>query len=62
MSNRYIFVAVFLFWSALAASLLQVQLVASPVHRLRVSAYRSVPVRATAVAQVTVGAITASYN
>ena len=62
MSKLYIFVAVFLFWTALAASLMQVQLVASPVHKMRVPTYRSVPVHATIIAQEGVSTTTAAYN
>jgi hypothetical protein len=62
MSNLYIFAAVFLFWTALTASLMQVQLVASPVHKMRVPTYRSTPMHTTVIAQVQVGTTTASYN
>lgn len=62
MSKLYIFAAVFLFWSALAASLMQVQLLASPVHKMRVPTYRSMPIRATVVAQVNTTNSAASYN
>jgi len=62
MSNLYIFAAVFLFWAALATSLMQAQLVASPVHKIRVPTYRSVPMHATVFAQVPAGTTTASYN
>jgi hypothetical protein len=62
MSKLYIFAAVFLFWSALAASLMQVQLVASPMHKMRVPTYRSTPIRATVVAQLNTGAAVAAYN
>ena len=60
MSKLSIFAAVFLFWTALAASLMQVQLVASPVHKMRVTTYRSMPIRSTLIAQV--NTTTASYN
>ena len=59
MSNLYIFVAVFLFWTAFAASLMQVQLVASPMHKMRVSTYRLMPMHATTIAQVQAGTTTA---
>ncbi len=62
MSNLYIFAAVFLFWTALTASLMQVQLVASPVHKMRVPTYRSMPMHAAVIAQVQAGATTRSYN
>ena len=62
MSKLYIFAAVFLFWTALAASLMQVQLVASPMHKLRVPTYRSLPIRGTAVAQVNATTTAASDN
>ena len=62
MSKLSIFAAVFLFWTALAASLMQVQLVASPVHKLRVPTYRSLPMHSTAIARMQAGATTASYN
>ena len=44
--------AVFLFWTALAASLMQVQLGALPMHKMRVPTHRSVPVHALVVAGV----------
>lgn len=62
MSKLYIFAAVFLFWTALAASLMQVQLVASPMHKMRVPTYRSMPIRSTVVAQVNTTSTAASYN
>ena len=62
MSKLTIFAAVFLFWTALAASLMQVQLVASPVHRMRVPTYRSVPIRAAVMAQLQVATTATSYN
>ena len=62
MSNLSIFAAVFLFWTALAASLMQVQLVASPVHKMRVPTYRALPMHVPVIAQVQPGATTASYN
>ncbi|MBH8560087.1 hypothetical protein [Hymenobacter negativus] len=62
MTKLYIFAAIFLFWSALAASLMQVQLVASPMHKMRVPTYRSVPARAMVIAQVNTSATAASYN
>lgn len=62
MSKLYIFAAVFLFWSALAASLMQVQLAASPMHKMRVSTYRSVSVRSTIVAQATNTSTAICYN
>jgi hypothetical protein len=51
MPKLCIFAAVFLFWSALAASLMQVQLAASPVHKMRVAGPRTVAVRAVVPAQ-----------
>lgn len=64
MTKLYIFAAVFLFWSALAASLMQVQLVASPMHKMRVATYRSVPMRSTVVAQANAPAasVAVAYN
>jgi hypothetical protein len=62
MSKLYVFAAVFLFWSALAASLMQVQLVASPMHKMRVPTYRSMPIRSTSVAQVNAATTAVSYN
>jgi hypothetical protein len=62
MSKLYIFAAVFLFWTALAASLMQAQLVASPVHKLRVPTYRAMPMRATVIAQVSTATATEYYN
>jgi hypothetical protein len=62
MSKLYFFAAVFLFWSALAASLMQTQLVASPVHKMRVPTYHSTPNNATGISQVSTSASTAAYN
>jgi hypothetical protein len=62
MSNLYIFAAIFLFWTALTASLMQVQLVASPMHKLRLPTYRSTPMRATVIAQVNMTAAVTAYN
>jgi len=62
MSKLYTFAAVFLFWTALAASLMQVQLVASPMHKMRVPTCRSMPMHATLIAEVQAGTTTASYN
>ena len=62
MSKLFIFATVFLFWTALAASLMQVQLVASPVHKMRVPTYRSMRIHSTVIAEVKAGATTASYN
>lgn len=62
MSKLYIFAAVFLFWSALATSLMQVQLVTSPMHKMRVPTYRSMSIRSTAVTQVNTTTTTAAYN
>ncbi len=52
MSKLSIFAAIFLFWTALAASLMQVQLVASPMHKMRVPTYRSIPVHSTVIARM----------
>lgn len=62
MNNLYIFAAVFLFWTVLTASLMQVQLAASSVYKMRVPTYRSMPIRSTFIAQVKGAATTASYN
>ena len=62
MTKLYIFAAVFLFWAALAASLMHVQLLASPLHKMQVPTYRSVAMRAIAVAQVHTSATPGSYN
>ncbi|MCI1189310.1 hypothetical protein MON38_17945 [Hymenobacter sp. DH14] len=62
MSKLYILAAVFLFWSALAASLMQAQLVASPMHKMRVPTYRSLPIRATVIAKSNAAATATSYN
>ncbi|WP_210520641.1 hypothetical protein [Hymenobacter terricola] len=55
-------VLVLLFWVALSASLLQAQLTVSPVYKMRVPTYRSMPMRSTVIAQVKGAATTASYN
>ncbi len=62
MSKLYIFAAVFLFWTALTASLMQAQLVASPVHKMRVPTYRSMPIRSMVVAQTNTPVAAVSYN
>jgi hypothetical protein len=62
MSKFYILAAVVLFWVALSASLLQVQLVASPVYKMRVPTYRSVPILSTTVAQAQTAPSIISYN
>ena len=62
MSKLFIFATVFLFWTALAASLMQVQLVASPVHKLRVPTYRAVRVHSIVVANMKVGGAASSRN
>ena len=61
MSKVYIFAAIVLFWISLSASLMQVELAASPVYKLRVPTYRSLPIRSMVIAQVQ-GAATPSYN
>jgi hypothetical protein len=62
MPKLYIFAAVFLFWSALAASLMQVQLEASPMHKMRVPTHRSMPIRSTVIAQVQSAPTATTYN
>jgi hypothetical protein len=62
MTKFYIFAAVVLFWVTMAASLLRVQLVASPVYKMRVPTYRSMPIRSTVVAQAQSSASAVSYN
>ncbi len=62
MSKVYIFAAIFLFWTALAASLMQVQLVASPMHKMRAPTFRSMPIRGMMVAQVSTLAAATFYN
>jgi hypothetical protein len=62
MSKVYIFAAVVLFWVTLSASLLRVQLATSPVYKMSVPTYRSVPIRSTVIAQVKAASITVSYN
>ncbi|GAA3978247.1 hypothetical protein [Hymenobacter antarcticus] len=62
MSKLSIFAAVFLFWATLSASLMRVQLVASPVYKMRVPTHRSAPIRSTVVARVEGVAIAGSYN
>ena len=62
MSKLYIFAAVFLFWTALTASLMQAQLLASPMHKMRVPTYRAMPIRSMVVAQVKATTTVVSYN
>ena len=51
MTKIYASVAVVLFWVALSASLLRVQLAASPVYKMRVPTYRTASMRSTVIAQ-----------
>ena len=62
MSKLSIFAAVFLFWTVLTISLMQVQLMVSPVNKIRVPTYRSMPMHSTVIARMQTGATTASYN
>ena len=63
MTKFYLFAAVVLFWVTLSASLMRVQLAASPVYKMRVPTYRSTLVRSSAVVARVQGAATAaSYN
>ncbi|MBD2721395.1 MULTISPECIES: hypothetical protein [Hymenobacter] len=62
MTKFYFFAAVVLFWVTLSASLMRVQLASSPVYKMRVPTYRSMPIRSTAVVRVPGVATTASYN
>ena len=62
MSKLSIFAAVFLFWAALAASLMQVQLMTSPMHKMRVPTYRAVRVYSTAIVKGQAPVPAASYN
>ena len=52
MFKSYIFAAVILFWVTLSVSLLQVQLTVSPVYKMRVPTYRSVPVHTPGIARI----------
>ena len=62
MSKLSVFAAVFLFWTALAASLMQVQLVASPMHKMRVPTYRAVRIHSTTIANVQAAPVLTSCN
>ena len=62
MSQICTFAAIFLFWATLSVSLMHVQLVASPVYKMRVPTHRSVSIRSTATAQVKVAIAATSYN
>lgn len=62
MSKLSIFAAVFLFWTVLTVSLMQVQLVVSPVSKMRVPTYRSMPMHSTVIARMQADTSTASYN
>lgn len=62
MSKLYISAAVVLFWVTLSVSLMRVQVAASPVYKMRVSALRSMPIRSTVVAQVKGATATSCYN
>ena len=52
MFKFYAFASVMLFWVTLSASLFRVHVVSSPVYKMRVPAYRSLPVRSVAMAQI----------
>jgi hypothetical protein len=62
MSKFYIFATICLFWTVLAVSLMQVQLAASPMHKMRVPTFRSMPIRGMMVAQVSTLAAATFYN
>jgi hypothetical protein len=64
MFKLYISAAVVLFWVSLSVVVFNVQLAASPVHKMRVSTYHSMPIRSTTIAQVsaTSTSTSASYN
>ena len=64
MSKLYLFAAVVLFWVALSASLVRVQLATAPTHNRLLPASRAILLRSTALAQAKVtSTITAlSYN
>ena len=62
MSKLSIFAAVALFWVLLSASLMRVQLVASPVYKMRVPTSRSMPIRSMAVMQAQPFSTTTSHN
>ena len=53
MFKFYSFAAVMLFWVTLSVSLFRVHVVSSPVYKMRVPTYRSLPVRSVAIAQIT---------
>ncbi|HEX8328437.1 MAG TPA: hypothetical protein VF629_12920 [Hymenobacter sp.] len=61
MSKVYTFAAIVLFWVTLSTSLLRVQLVSSPVYKMRVPTHRSMLI-STPVAVQTKAAATFSYN
>ncbi|HEX8350102.1 MAG TPA: hypothetical protein VF598_09065 [Hymenobacter sp.] len=62
MFKLYAFAVVVLFWVTLSASLMGVQLVASPVYKMRLPTHRSTPIHATMVAQGQAVSATISYN
>ncbi|GAB3724864.1 hypothetical protein GCM10027594_06080 [Hymenobacter agri] len=60
MNKLYLFATVFLFWIALAGSLMQ--LAVAPVRQLRATTFRSMPMHATVVAQANAIDTGAAYN
>lgn len=64
MSRFYAFAAIVLFWVTLSTSLMRLLLAASPeAYKVRaMPAYRSVLLRSSAIAQVSVASAGMSYN
>lgn len=60
MNKLYIFATIFLFWIALAGSL--VQLAAAPMRQQRVPAFHSTPLHVTVIAQADAIDTGAAYN
>lgn len=64
MFKPHTFAVIVLFWVAMSASLMQVQLrlVASPVYKMRTATYHSMPIRTAVIAQAQATSATINYN
>ena len=62
MTKIYASAAIVLFWVMLSTSLMRLQLVASPVYKMRVTAPRSISIQSVGTVQVKAGPAVASYN
>ena len=62
MFKSAVLATVVLFWVTLSVSLVKAQLTASPVYKMRVPTYRSLPVRSISIAQLVGVKTTTAYN